>query len=177
MLSAWTFFEAFLVNAFSGNDTERAELAGGAIIAAGFGALAAALVIAFPLMSVVLFAIAGLISLAVAGGGYENHWLYGPVFLLLGIMAFFGWIGKRKERREARAELERRQQYEARMEQFMRQQRDAQRYPSPAPQPSPAPVATPPSNQATCPQCGTKWPQSTKFCGECGSAMPAAGQP
>lgn len=132
LLSAWCFFEAFAISLLEANsvlaseDEAMAGAAGAGLLAALVGVVAAALVIAFPLASTVFFALSGIFSFAAASSGYENHWLYGPVFLGLSVMAFLGWRGKKKERQERLDELQRQRDRDDRMETLMRQQAQSQ---------------------------------------------------
>lgn len=157
LLSIWTFFEAVLITGLSNaaDDEQTGTAGGGGLLAAIVAGIASALVLAVPLFSAILFVVAGLISYAAAGTGYANHWVYGSIFLGLGIMAFFGWIGKRKERREKRAELARQNERDARMESLLKQQSRS---------------LTP---ETVCASCGRTNPVGTRFCGNCGNALSA----
>lgn len=132
MLSAWCFFEAFLVSlldtnsVLSADDKDMAAAAGGGLVTALIGALASALAIAFPLASTCLFSFAGAVSLITASMGYENHWGYGPILFVLAIMSFFGWRGKRKQDREREDERIRQHQRDQMLVQMMQQQQRQQ---------------------------------------------------
>jgi len=132
LFSIWTFFEALLITGLSNaaDDDETSSAGAGGLIAAVVAGVASMLVLALPLFSAVTFVVAGLISFAAAAAGYSNHWFYGSIFIVLGVMAFFGWIGKRKERRENQLERLRQVERDNRMETLMRQQRDEVRYPA-----------------------------------------------
>lgn len=154
MLSAWVFFEAFLLSMVSGNDDQRGAMAGGGLIAALVGGLGAALVVAFPLASVFLFGIASMVGYISAAGGYDNHYVYATIYLILCVMAFFGWRGKKKETAEKSSEALRQRERDDRMEQLLVQ---AQR-----------------SSGSQCPSCGQINPTGTRFCGSCGTQMVVA---
>ncbi len=166
LFAIWTFFEALLLTGLSNasNDGKTSSAAGFAVVAAIFCGVAAALVLAVPFVSAILFAIAAVFSFSAAGMGYGNHWLYGSVFAALGAMAFFGWIGKRKERREVATEKTRQLDRDARLEALMLQQRVVSQSLSPSP---PNPVVFP----NFCPACHARNEQGGKFCGECGRSL------
>lgn len=126
LFAIWTFFEAVLVTGLSNaaDDESTSNAGAGGLLAAIMAGIASALVLALPLFSAILFGMAGLVSFAAAASGYGNHWVYGCVFLALGVMAFFGWIGKRRERRDRLAELNRQAERDDRLEALLRQQRD-----------------------------------------------------
>lgn len=168
MVSVWTFFEAFALsfldtnNMLAADDADSGNAAGGGLLVALVGALAASLAIAFPLASTILFGLAGLISIATAASGYGNHWVYGPIFILLSVMAFFGWRGKRQERKTFQVERQRQLDHEDRIETLLRQQRDQVRYPV--------------ERQAVtfpnfCPSCRSRNSDDARFCAECGAAL------
>lgn len=123
LLAVWTFVEGFVIAALSSDGSHESSLAGGALIAAMLAALAAALVIAFPLASTVLFSIAGAISLGIAAAGYGNHWVYGSVFMILAVMSFFGWRGKRAAQRQAAIESQRQHERDQRLEALLMERR------------------------------------------------------
>lgn len=174
LFSIWTFFEALLVTGVSGmaDDEEMGAAGAGSLLAAIVAGIASALVLALPLFSTVLFGLAGLISFAAAGAGYGNHWFYGSVFLVLGVMAFFGWIGKRKDRRELVAERQRQLERDDRLEMLLRQQRDQVRYPTAQhDRPDNAPKMTFPT---FCPACKHRNEAGARFCANCGSTLSPA---
>jgi len=151
-------------------DDEKLEGAtGGGLLASMVGVLAAALVLALPLVSAILFGLAGVLSFAAAAAGYGNHWVYGSDFMALGVVAFFGWIGKRKNRRESAAERQRQIDRDDRLETLLRQQRDQVQYPTEASTGTGGPPkATFPN---FCPSCKHRNEQGVKFCAECGTAL------
>jgi len=159
MLSAWVFFEAFIINALSSlaADSSRDALIGGALIVAIFGVLGGALALALPLVSTILFGLAAIVGYSTAAGGYGNHWVYASGYVLLAALACFGWRGKRKERREKASEVQRQRDCDDRMEQLLRQ---SQQQPT-----------------VQCPSCGRVNPFGTRFCGSCGTAMIFGGAP
>jgi uncharacterized membrane protein YfcA len=111
-----------------------------------------ALILPFPLASVISFVIAALFAFAISGD-YPDMGVWGTIALILAAMSFFGWLGKRKERREKRAERQRQEERDARLESLLTQQRAAV------------------DIQAPCPSCGQANSASSRFCGNCGAAL------
>jgi hypothetical protein len=179
MLSAWMFLEGFILafldtnNALAADDADAAGLAGGGIVVAMIGALAAALAISYPLATTILLMLAGTISLGIAGAGYGNHWLYGIVLLVLAVLSFFGWRGKRKAGREMAAERQRQLERDERMESLIRDQRSQL---GAAPGPLPVSGAAP-ARQNFCTSCGARNELGSRFCAECGTAIPQSAVP
>lgn len=159
LLSIWSFLEAALVGGLENASNRNENLAGGGGAAAVFCGVAAILVLAVPLVSAILFAFASLFSFIVAFQGYDNHYVYGGIMASLAVMAFFGWIGKRRERREIKAERERQAERDARMETLLQQQGRTQLT----------------SAQISCPSCNHWNSAGTRFCGNCGTALSATG--
>lgn len=102
LFAIWTFFEALLIGGLGsmGEDEDIQALAGGGLFASLFIGVGAVLVLSVPQVSLVLFAIGGVISYISAAGGYSNHWVYGTIFFGLAIMAYFGWRGKKRDKLE-----------------------------------------------------------------------------
>jgi uncharacterized membrane protein len=161
LLSIWTFLEAMLVAVATASGDSDETYAGGGVLASLFCGVAAVLVLTVPLVSAILFALGALISFAAAAQGYTNHYLYGSIMLLLTVMSVFGWIGKRRERREANIERQRQLERDNRMETLLRQQVQHAEHQ----------VAQP------CPACGHSNQPGTRFCGECGTALMGAARP
>ena len=122
LFAIWTFFEAVLIVGLSGaaDDDETGALGGGGLVSAILVGIGAALVLAVPLVSMVLFGMAAIVSFLAAGMGYSNHWFYGSVFSGLAIMAFFGWRGKVKASREAATERDRQRQRDEQLAELLR---------------------------------------------------------
>lgn len=161
----WISFEAFL--AFSifnatGSDPEATATAVG-FMAGLLGIVGAALVIAFPLASSVIFVLAGLFSIGAAAEGYPNHQVYLWGFFLLAIMSFFGWRGKKKEIREKSEELQRQRDRDERLELMMQHQHEAQRKSGDRQEVR--------AGGPFCTSCGVQNAPDSNFCGECGAAM------
>jgi hypothetical protein len=152
MLSAWVFFEGFLVTVFSQSNHQLQGAAGLAVVAALLGALAAALAVPVPTASVVLFLLTGLISYGAASSGYGNHWLYGSLYLGLMALAFFGALAKRREKRERAIEKAAQAARDARMDALL----TAQQQRSPG---------------IVCHACGAVNAAGTRFCGNCGANL------
>lgn len=150
LFAIWIFFEAVLVTSLfeAGGAEDQAAMAAGGIIVAILIGIAAVLALSVPHVSMVLFALAGLLSFAVAGGGYENHWFYGFIGFMLAMFAFFGRRGQLKDRREKAAERQRQEDRDARLESMVQQRA-----------------------LVSCPSCGHRNDPSSRFCGSCGQAM------
>ncbi|HEV2529713.1 MAG TPA: zinc ribbon domain-containing protein [Thermomicrobiales bacterium] len=123
--------------------------------------VAAAFVLPLPMVSVVLFVIAGVLGFA-ASGDFPDLAVWGGISLVLALLSLFGWRGKRKERRERQVERARQTERDDRMEQLLTQQRNQ-------------PTFTPVMGSA-CPSCGHPNPDGTRFCGNCGQTLVAAGR-
>ena len=80
--------------------------------------VACAFVLPFPLVSVVAFAIAGLFGFA-ASGEFPDLAIWGGISVVLAVMSIFGWRGKRKQDREARAEKARQAERDAMLAQMV----------------------------------------------------------
>jgi hypothetical protein len=87
---------------------EKAATQGGPIglVMAFLFLVGGAFALAFPLVSLVSFVLAGLLGLA--GGGttsFGDLTIWGVVSLILAVFSFFGWREKRKRRREEAARV------------------------------------------------------------------------
>lgn len=153
LFAIWIFFEALLVfSLFSAGDADDdAGLAAIGLLVAVLIGLGAVLALAIPHVSMVLFTLGGLLSFAIAAGGYGNHWFYGIIGFMLAVFAFAGRRGQLRDRREKAAELQRQRERDARLEALMHQQ-----------------------TLAPCPTCGQHNPAGTRFCGNCGTALAGA---
>jgi hypothetical protein len=68
--------------------------------------VASAFALAFPLVSLVAFLIAGLFALAAgATTPFTDLTIWGVVSLVLAVMSFFGWREKRKRRAESQSRV------------------------------------------------------------------------
>lgn len=113
---------------------------------------ASALVIAFPLVSTILFALTAPLGLFVPTGDFGDLRFHGTVALALAVMAFFGWRGKKRDAREKRAERQRQEERDARLERLLTQQSVA-------------------SSHVVCPSCAQPTTGGSRFCGNCGAAL------
>ena len=111
-----------------------------------------ALVLPFPLASVISFVLAALFAFAISGD-YPDMGAWGTVALILAAMSFFGWLGKRRDRREQRAERQRQEERDARLESLLTQQQSAI------------------EAQIHCPSCGQPNNPMSRFCGDCGATL------
>jgi hypothetical protein len=154
LLAIWTFFEAALLSGLEEVAGSDENMAGGGGLASILCGLAAILVLSVPQISMVLFGLGAASSFAAASQGYGNHYVYGSIMVLLAVMAFFGWRGKKADRRERLAERARQEERDRRMEELLRQQR---------------PI-TPPG-ELTCPSCGQQNTSGSRFCASCGAPL------
>lgn len=157
LLGAVMFLQTFLVSALgSAAQDQGSEQAGSIGLIMSFLWLAAcAFVLPVPMVSVVLFTLAGLMGFA-ASGDFSDLAVWGGISLVLAVLSFLGWMGKRKERRRFKVEREQQAARDARVETLLRQQAQSN-------------VAT-----AVCPSCNRTNPAGTRFCGNCGKALAAA---
>jgi ribosomal protein L40E len=124
--------------------------------------VASALVLAFPMASAILFVVAGLFGFAVSGD-FPDMAVWGGIALILAVMSFFGWRGKKKQARAQAEEYQQQRDRDDRLEQMLRQQVEGQRQ---------QPVANSKDTAGvTCASCGARNPATTKFCGECGAPV------
>jgi hypothetical protein len=163
LLGAIMFIQTTLVAGLgsAANDEGTAQSGSVGLFMSLLWLVAAALVLPLPMVSVILFALAGVLGFA-ASGDFPDLAIWGGISLALALLSFFGWRGKRKERRERTAEQLRQRERDDRMEAMLRQQGQAQSLSGPTP------VLGRP-----CPACGAPNPVGTRFCGNCGAAQPA----
>ncbi len=161
LLGAIMFFQTFLgyVLGSAGNDEGIAGAGAVGLLMSLLWLVAAAFVLPLPMVSVILFVVAGIFGFA-ASGDFPDLAVWGGISLVLAVLSLLGWRGKRKERRERAAELTRQQERDNRMEQLLTQQRN---------QPAFNPVIG-----AACPACGHLNPNGTRFCGNCGQTLSPA---
>lgn len=158
LLGAVMFLQTFLLNVVgqAAQDKATEEAAAGGLFMAILWLVACGLVLPIPLVSVVLFAVAGAIGFALSGD-FPDLAIWGGISIALAALSFFGWLGKRKQQREQRAERARQFERDQRMEAMLQQQS--------RPQSS--------SYQIPCPSCQRLNPAGTRFCGNCGTALAA----
>jgi hypothetical protein len=103
ILGAIMFLQTSLVAGLSGvaGDEATNTAGGGGIIMALLWLIGCALVIPIPLVSVAAFVLAGIIGFAFSAD-FPDLAAWGGVSLVLAVLSFIGWWGKRRgERREA----------------------------------------------------------------------------
>ena len=138
----------------AGHDEKRAGATAGGFFAGIIGLVASALVMAFPLFSAILFGICGLIGYAAAAGGFADMWVHGTAYLILAVMAFFGWRGKKRDAREKAAEKTRQSERDAQLLSLLSSQQNGR-------------------SGTACPSCGEVVPTGSKFCVSCGAPVAA----
>lgn len=137
--------------------TESAAAVG--VLVALLWLIGSALVMPWPLFSVFAFAIAGLLGFAVSGD-FPDMGVWGGISLVLAVMSFFGWRGKKKDAREKAEERQLQRDRDARLESLMQQQAQASHAQS---------------SSVFCPSCGAANQASNRFCANCGTAVTGAG--
>lgn len=142
-------FQSWTVGVFGGmgafdDATESAGAAGTIMALAWF--LASALVIPLPLVSTVLFGLTVLIGLLTPTGDFADLRFHGVIAIGLTVMAFFGWRGKKKAKKEQLAERRRQEERDARLESLLTRQQGA-----------------PTQTEATCRHCGQPFPAGARF--------------
>lgn len=123
-------------------------------------ALGIAFVLGLPLISSVLFLVAGIAGISAGFAAPDDAGVigaWGLVSLVLAGMSLIGWRGKRKEQRTFKLERVRQEERDTRMEQLLRQQAQVQQA----------------SSQLPCPSCQRLNPPNVRFCGNCGAALVA----
>ena len=150
------FIQSFTVGMFSETSVvdDTTAIAGGAgLMMALVWLLASALVIPFPLASAILYGLTVPIGLVTPTGDFGDLRFHGFVAIVLALMAFFGWRGKKKDSREKQAERQRQEERDARLENLLTQQQSAV------------------EAQIHCPSCGQPNSATSRFCGDCGATL------
>lgn len=103
VLGAVMFFQTVLVAGLSGvgGDEATNTASAGGILMALVWLVACALVLALPLVSTVLFVLAGAMGFGFSAD-FPDLAAWGGVSLALAVLSFFGWIGKRRGARRER---------------------------------------------------------------------------
>jgi hypothetical protein len=200
LLGPLMFLQTFVVNVLSdaGNNEETEQAAAIGVAMALLWLAACAFVLPFPMVSTLLFAVAGLFGLmAAATSEFVDLYIWGGISFALTWLSFIGWLGKRKDRRESAAERQRQLVRDERMEALLRQQAS---FPNFCPvcrfrnepdarictdcgAPLTPGAVTSPANavlqKATFPNFCPSWKnrneQGVKFCAECGANLSPAG--
>jgi hypothetical protein len=159
VLTLGLFIQAFVIfglsDAIDQEDTQAAGSVG--VLMALMWVVGCGLVIPVPRVSMVLFAVAGLLGFA-ASGNYPDLAWWGGISEILAVFCYFGYRGKRKsDRKDAERDALMRKALSA------RQQRSL-----PATDATPNP---PSSLTFACPRCGERLPVTAKFCSSCGLAF------
>src|SRR5579884_4215474 len=164
VLSVGLFIQSVLVAGLSSLGDDKQMQASGA---AGFWmaflwVVAAALVIAFPRVSLVLFVLAALLGFAGADH-FPDLWIWGSGSLILALFSYLGYLGKRHEQAKQDALLDTANAVRAALA-------------------TPAIRSTPPripaaATQIYCSQCGAPNPTTARFCSACGERLDADALP
>lgn len=158
ILGIFLVIQTLLVTAAGGLGNDEA-LSGAGAIGLGIAFLwlvAAAFVIGVPLVSTIIFVLAALLGLGMGASGtaYRDLAVWGGLSLVLAALSFIGLLTRRRG---------------ARVEDRKQRERDARLAASIRESVSTAALQPLPSNIATCSQCGTSIPASSRFCQECGA--------
>jgi hypothetical protein len=152
VLTIGLFFQAVLVGGLSSavNDEATGESAAIGILMALLWLIGCGFVLPMPRVSMVLFALAGLLGFA-ASGNFPDLAFWGGASLVLSVLSYFGYRGKRKaDRKEA--------ERDAMMRQVLAAQQSQIGFVAPA-------GARPPS---ACARCGSIMEAGARFCPNCG---------
>jgi len=158
LLGLLMFLQTFVVAAQgdAANDDKTSEAAAVGLLMALLWLAACALVIGFPRVSIVLFAIAGLLGFA-ASGNFSDLAIWGGASFVLAGMSFLGHRGKRKQQAKERERDEMIRQGALAQQQLVHQ------------------FATQGSSafaqERPCNQCGVPNNANARFCGNCGVAL------
>jgi len=121
LLGLLMFLQSLLIAAFGDGDAG----AGGALglLVAIMWLISCGLVIGFPLASTIGFIVAALFAMIAATTGFSDMGVWAGVSLVLAVMSFFGWRGKRSQDRERDEERHRQYQRDQMLLHMMQQQR------------------------------------------------------
>ncbi|MER3437116.1 MAG: hypothetical protein C4346_05690 [Chloroflexota bacterium] len=155
VLTIGLFFQAVLVEGLSSavNDEATGESAAVGVFMALLWLVGCGFVLPMPRVSMVLFALAGLLGFA-ASGNAPDLAIWGGASLVLSVLSYFGYRGKRKaDRKEA--------ERDAMMRQVLAAQQPHLGFAAPA-------GVRPPS---ACATCGSILESGARFCPNCGQAQ------
>lgn len=156
LISAWGFLEVALGGMFVPEDSKLGTGIALGLFAVLIGAFGSAIAIPAPRATAVLLLIAGAFSMGAGANEYKNQYVWGAIYFILAIMAFFGWRGKKRDTAAATEEKRLQRERDVRMENLLTQQRQ------------PVPVMG-----MVCQKCGSANPSGTRFCGNCGNQVAA----
>jgi hypothetical protein len=122
MVGALLFFQSMTLGMFSSEGSVNSDAASAGFLMALLWLLASALVIAFPRISMVLYGISALIGLLTPTGAFADLRFHGGVAVVLTVMAFFGYRGKRRHDQEVADEKARQMQRDMMLERMLRNQ-------------------------------------------------------
>jgi len=123
LLGLVMFLQTMLVYGLSNavDDTNSASAGAVGVLMALMWLVACAFVMPLPMVSVIVFAIAGLFGFA-ASGEFPDLGIWGGISLVLAVLSFFGWRGKRKDTRERQEEKARQAERDRMLEDMLRRQ-------------------------------------------------------
>lgn len=156
------FLQSFTIGIFSDTSaiSDVTATAGGVgLLMALMWLFASAMVIPFPQVSTFVFLVTVPMGLFVPTGEFKDIRFHGVVAIVLTLMSFSGWCGKRKQAREKALELQAQRERDMRMEALLRQSHQAA-------QPS---VSS--QMKSFCPSCGSQNDAGNRFCASCGTSL------
>lgn len=123
LLGVVMFLQTMLVYGLSNavDDTNSASAGAVGVLMALMWLVACAFVMPLPMVSVIVFAIASLFGFA-AAGEFPDLGIWGGISLVLAVLSFFGWRGKRKDTRERQEEKARQAERDRMLEDMLRRQ-------------------------------------------------------
>lgn len=157
VFSLWLMIEGWIGNILSsmGGSERTSNAVSWGFFAGVIALFGSALVVAFPLVSMFVFIVAGLFSVAAASSGYGNHEVFSIVLFSLAIASLLGWRGKRKEMNTQRLEQTRQTERDQRLESLL----------------SEGPSVREANQIKRCQSCGEVNPFSSHFCASCGRRL------
>ena len=176
LLGLLMFFQTFVVYALSGAASQQSMSEAGAVglLMAVLWLIACALVIPIPLVSTIVFLVAGLLGVAAAGSSkFSDLSIWGGISFILAVLSFIGWVGKR--RGERRAEQRHQELLAAARGGSLNSPNFTQPLTMSTAQGSPAAagIVNQPLGQVVgpyCTNCGTQNPVAARFCANCGAS-------
>lgn len=162
LLGLLLFVQTFLVYVLgsAGSDTSLAGAGAAGLLVALLWLLASAFVIGVPLLSTIVFGVAGFIALAASSGSeFSDLQIWGAASFVLAALSFVGLLTKRRGARVAERKL---------------QERDARLAASIRESISTTNLNQIPASARFCPECGSSQSTSSRFCQDCGAPQPTA---
>ena len=119
---ALIFIQSMAAGVFSAEGSETSSAASAGLLVAILWLLASALVIAFPKASIILFGLAALVGIFTDPGAFADLQVHGVASIVMAVLSYFGWRGKKKHDADQKAEKQRQVDRDNRLEQLLQQQ-------------------------------------------------------